>query len=144
MIPKKGTAPKKQKNTTSEKKTEQATRIGRQSIRMAESYEKLESALSKVIRFFSVFLDKVLFNNRHSKLVALILALLMYAGVNYNTVQSIYTSTLKSSRSVADVPVTVNVNSDTFEVNGVPDTATSQLQVMRQRLQAQPIPRMER
>lgn len=123
MIRKKGTAPKKQKNTTSEKKTEQATRIGRQSIRMAESYEKLESALSKVIRFFSVFLDKVLFNNRHSKLVALILALLMYAGVNYNTVQSIYTSTLKSSRSVADVPVTVNVNSDTFEVNGVPDTA---------------------
>ena len=47
----------------------------------------------------------------------------MYVGVNYNSVQSIYTSTLKSSRSLTDVPVTINVNGDTFEVSGVPDTA---------------------
>lgn len=108
---------------TSKAKTERANRIGRQSMRMEESYEKLEMLISRVIRFFSAFLDRVLFNNRHPKFVALILAVLMYVGVNYNSVQSIYTSTLKSSRSLTDVPVTINVNSDTFEVSGVPDTA---------------------
>lgn len=108
---------------TSKAKTEQANRIGRQSMRMEESYEKLEMLISRVIRFFSAFLDRVLFNNRHPKFVALILAVLMYVGVNYNSVQSIYTSTLKSSRSLTDVPVTINVNGDTFEVSGVPDTA---------------------
>lgn len=114
---------KNRKDKTSVSKTEQANRIGRQSIRMSESYEKLENFLSRLIRIFSSFVDRILFNNRHPKMVALILAVLMYGGVNYNTVQSIYTSTLRSSRSISDVAVTINVNSDTFEVSGVPTTA---------------------
>ena len=119
----KTTEPKQKKNRTSASKTEQANKIGRQSQKMSESYEKMELMLAKIIRIFSTFLDRVLFNNRHSKLVALVLALLMYVGVNYSSVQSIYTSTLRSSRSVSDVPVMMNVNSDTFEVSGVPATA---------------------
>ena len=115
--------PKQKKNRTSASKTEQANKIGKQSIKMAQSYEKMEMMLARIIRFFSTFLDKVLFNNRHSKLVALLLAVLMYVGVNYSSVRSIYTSTLRSSRSIFDVPVMINVNSDTFEVTGVPSTA---------------------
>ena len=115
--------PKQKKNRTSASKTEQANKIGKQSIKMAQSYEKMEMMLARIIRFFSTFLDKVLFNNRHSKLVALLLAVLMYVGVNYSSVRSIYTSTLRSSRSISDVPVMINVNSDTFEVTGVPSTA---------------------
>ena len=115
--------PKQKKNRTSASKTEQANKIGKQSIKMAQSYEKMEMMLARIIRFFSTFLDKVLFNNRHSKLVALLLAVLMYVGVNYSSVRSIYTSTLRSSRSISDVPVMINVNSYTFEVTGVPSTA---------------------
>ena len=115
--------PKQKKNRTSASKTEQANKIGKQSMKMAQSYEKMEMMLARIIRFFSTFLDKVLFNNRHSKLVALLLAVLMYVGVNYSSVRSIYTSTLRSSRSISDVPVMINVNSDTFEVTGVPSTA---------------------
>ena len=115
--------PKQKKNRTSASKTEQANKIGKQSIKMAQSYEPMEMMLARIIRFFSTFLDKVLFNNRHSKLVALLLAVLMYVGVNYSSVRSIYTSTLRSSRSIFDVPVMINVNSDTFEVTGVPSTA---------------------
>ena len=115
--------PKQKKNRTSASKTEQANKIGKQSIKMAQSYEKMEMMLARIIRFFSTFLDKVLFNNRHSKLVALLLAVLMYVGVNYSSVRSIYTSTLRSSLSISDVPVMINVNSDTFEVTGVPSTA---------------------
>ena len=114
---------KQKKNRTSASKTEQANKIGKQSMKMAQSYEKMEMMLARIIRFFSTFLDKVLFNNRHSKLVALLLAVLMYVGVNYSSVRSIYTSTLRSSRSISDVPVMINVNSDTFEVTGVPSTA---------------------
>lgn len=107
---------------TSASKTEKANQIGRQSKKMTKSYEKLELMISRIMKFFSSFLDKVVFNNRHSKTVALVLAVIMYLGVNASSVQSIYTSALRSSRSLSDVPVTVNVNSDTFEVTGVPSS----------------------
>ena len=59
----KTTEPKQKKNRTSASKTEQANKIGRQSQKMSESYEKMELMLAKIIRIFSTFLDRVLFNN---------------------------------------------------------------------------------
>ena len=108
----------------SEAKTELANRIARQSRRMADTYAHIENGLLRVLRWFSALLDKVLFNRKYEKLVALILAVLMYAIVNYNSMSSVYTQSLKSSRTMDDVKVTAKYNSDTFEVSGLPDTAS--------------------
>lgn len=104
-------------------KTELAKRIAEQSRKAADAYQHLEDGLTKAIRWFSSFLDKVIFNSKHSKLIALVLAILMYTVVNYDSVSSVYTSTLKYAKTINDVEVTAKYNNDTFELSGLPSTA---------------------
>lgn len=104
-------------------KTELANRIAEQSRRMANTYQHIEDGLLRVIRWFSAFIDRVLFNRKYGKLVAFVLAVLLYAVVNYNSMASVYTSSLRSARSLEDVPVNARYNTDTFELSGVPSTA---------------------
>jgi YbbR domain-containing protein len=104
-------------------KTELAKRIAEQSQKAADAYQHLEDGLAKVLRWFSSFLDKIIFNSKHAKLIALILAILMYVIVNYNSMSSIYTTTLKYSKTIEDVEVTAKYNSDTFELSGLPSSA---------------------
>ena len=104
-------------------KTELAKRIAEQSQKAADAYQHLEDGLAKAVRWFSSFLDKVIFNSKHSKLIALVLAVLMYTVVNYDSVSSVYTSTLKYSKTIDDVEVTAKYNTDTFELSGLPSTA---------------------
>ena len=114
---------KKTSEDLKDAKTELANKIAKQSSRVADSYRNFENVLYRIIRMFSSFIDKILFNRKHGKLVAFVLAVIMYISVNYNTVQSVYTNTLRSSRQIPNVPVEVNYNSDTFEVTGVPTSA---------------------
>ena len=66
------------KKKTKHDRTEIAESIVRQSKKVARSYARFENALLKVVMVFSSFIDKVLFNRRYSKFVALVLAVLMY------------------------------------------------------------------
>jgi YbbR domain-containing protein len=47
----------------------------------------------------------------------------MYAVVNYDSMASVYTSTLKYSKTIEDVQVTAQYNTDTFELSGLPASA---------------------
>ncbi len=107
----------------SENKTELANRIAEQSRRMANTYQHIEDGFLRIIRWFSTFIDRILFNRKNGKMVALVLAILMYVVVNYNTMASVYTSSLRSTRSMRDITVTARYNTDTFELSGLPATA---------------------
>ena len=107
----------------SENKTELANRIAEQSRRMANTYQHIEDGFLRIIRWFSTFIDRILFNRKNGKMVALVLAVLMYVVVNYNTMASVYTSSLRSTRSMRDIAVTARYNTDTFELSGLPATA---------------------
>ena len=104
-------------------KTELANRIAGQSKRVANTYQHIGDNVVRIIRWFSSFIDKTLFNRRYSKFVSLILAVLMYAVVNYNNRASIYTNTLRTAKDLSNVTVTAKYNSDTFELSGLPETA---------------------
>lgn len=104
------------------KKTERASQIAEQSKKVKRTYEHLEEGLFKILRLFSSFLDKFLFNKKYSKLVSLVLAILLYGIVNYNTLSSSYQSSLRYSKTISDVTVTAKYNADTFEVTGLPET----------------------
>ena len=110
-------------SSENETKTELANRIAEQSRKMANTYQHFEDGLLRIVRWFSTFLDRLLFNNKYGKLVALILAILMYVVVNFNTMTSVYTSSLRSTRSLENLPVTAKYNTDTFELSGLPETA---------------------
>ena len=114
---------KRKEMENAEAKTELANRIAGQSRRVASTYQHIEDSVIRAIRWFSSLIDRSLFNRRYSKFVSLILAILMYAVVNYNSRASIYTNTLRSARDVSGVNVTAKYNSDTFELTGLPATA---------------------
>lgn len=109
------------KNTNLENKTERANRIAEQSKKVKRTYEKMEDFLFRVLRAFSTFLDKVLFNEKYSKVVSLALAVLLYAIVNYNALSTSFQSSLRYSKTLSDVTVLAKYNSDTFEISGLPE-----------------------
>lgn len=109
------------KNTNLENKTERANRIAEQSKKVKKTYEKMEDFLFRVLRAFSTFLDKVLFNEKYSKVVSLVLAVLLYAIVNYNALSTSFQSSLRYSKTLSDVTVLAKYNSDTFEISGLPE-----------------------
>jgi len=104
-------------------KTELANRIAEQSQKVANTYRSMESSLFRIFRSFSGFFDRIIFNQKYSKIVALVLAILLYAVYNYNTMVASYTSTLRYARPLSNVPVTARYNTDTFELSGLPATA---------------------
>lgn len=103
-------------------KIELANKIANQSQKVANTYQHVEDILLRIIRWFSTFIDKTLFNTKYTKLVSLILAILMYAMVNYDSSTSLYTTPLSYSKDLNDVSVTAKYNSDTFELSGLPAT----------------------
>lgn len=109
------------KNTNLENKTERANRIAEQAKKVKRTYEKMEDFLFRVLRAFSTFLDKVLFNEKYSKVVSLALAVLLYAIVNYNALSTSFQSSLRYSKTLSDVTVLAKYNSDTFEISGLPE-----------------------
>lgn len=109
------------KNTNLENKTERANRIAEQSKKVKRTYEKMGDFLFRVLRAFSTFLDKVLFNEKYSKVVSLVLAVLLYAIVNYNALSTSFQSSLRYSKTLSDVTVLAKYNSDTFEISGLPE-----------------------
>ena len=109
------------KNTNLESKTERANRIAEQSKKVKRTNEKMEDFLFRVLRAFSTFLDKVLFNEKYSKVVSLALAVLLYAIVNYNALSTSFQSSLRYSKTLSDVTVLAKYNSDTFEISGLPE-----------------------
>lgn len=106
-----------------EEKTELANKIAQQSRKVAKSYARFEDGLLSMLRSFSSFIDKVLFNKKYSKIVALVLAVLMYLIVNANSLPSLYYAGITSSKSKNDVAITAQYNSDTFELSGLPNNA---------------------
>ena len=108
-------------------KTELANKIATQSQKMANTYQQVEDVFFRIGRWFSSFIDRVLFNRKYGKLTALILALLLYVSVNYNTMTSIYTNSMKYTRTLPQTAVTARYNSDTFELSGLPETADVQI-----------------
>ena len=118
--------PEKKQRTDSRgdaNKTELANRIASQSKRMDRTYQTVSNGLIRIFRWFSTLLDKTLFNPRYTRLVSLILAIVLYLIVNYNTNSSMHTTTLQQARSLNAVTVTANYNSDIFELDGLPATA---------------------
>jgi YbbR domain-containing protein len=119
---KKAEKEKERREKDAERKVEIARRIAEQSKHMSASYRRFENAMMRCLRWFSILLDKIIFNRRHAVLISFVLAVLMCVSVNANSLRGLASSTLTSSRSVTDVTLHVEYNEDAYEVSGAPDT----------------------
>lgn len=104
-------------------KLEIANRIASQSKKVAKTYESIEDNLFRTFRWFSSWIDKALFNPRNGRIMSLILAVLIYLTVNFNSENSIFSSALQSSKPMNNLSITALYNEETFEISGLPTNA---------------------
>ena len=113
----------KKKRTTqmsSEGKTELAKAIAEKSESFAKHYENVELKVSKFFRWISGWLDKLLFNQKHGKIVALILAVLFFVILNADS-DAIFEKSLKNAETLGDYPVSAIISDEAYEVTGLPE-----------------------
>ncbi len=114
----------KEKNTQdSNSKLEIANKIASQSKKVAKTYENIEDSFLRLFRWFSSWIDRALFNPRYGKIVSLILAILIYLTVNFNSESSLFATTLQSSKPLNNLSVQALYNEETFEISGLPEQA---------------------
>ena len=105
-------------------KLELAARIASSGDRVQHTYENIENSLLRIIHWFSALIDRLLFNPKHSKLVAFILAILVYFLVNIGE----YDLTVTQSGYVLEnIPLSVNVDDSVYEVTGLPSTVNASI-----------------
>ncbi len=98
-------------------KVELAQIIAEKSKKLSKRYEAFGTALSRVIKWMSDSFDRILFDPRHGLMVAFGITLLVYLAFNQGGTQVVTSSSLE----VKDVPVSVNYNTEMYEVSGYED-----------------------
>lgn len=111
---------KKKTQLSSEGKTELAKAIAEKSQTFARTYANVEIKVGKFFRWISGWLDKLLFNQKHGKVVALILAVLFY--VTFNSQGANFLENVKSAEDLGDFPVSQVLSNQAYEVSGLPET----------------------
>ncbi len=113
-------AKKRKTPLSSERKTELAKTIAQKGQTFARTYASIEIKISKCFRWISGWLDKLLFNQKHGKVVALILAILFYVTLNVNG-DAIFEN-ITNAETLGDFEVTPIISDEAYEVSGLPET----------------------
>ncbi len=108
---------KKRTQLSSEGKTELAKAIAEKSQTFAKTYANVEIRLSRVFRWISGWVDKLLFNQKHGKIVALMVAVLFYFGMSSDN--SGLFENMKSAETLGEYKVSAVVSNQAYEVTGL-------------------------
>lgn len=114
---------KQKKPKVNESKVELAKTIAEKSEKIVRSYANIENTFAKAFRWLSSWFDRLLFNQRYSKEVALILAIIIYIATNSADEFSI-AKPMQNMVKFENQAVISEVNSSVYEVTGLPDTVT--------------------
>ena len=111
---------KKKVELSSEGKTELAKAIAEKSQNFAKTYARIEILVSRFFRWLSGWLDRLLFNQKHGKAVALILAILLY--VTFNAADANIFETTKSAQELGNYKISQVISTQNYEVSGLPQS----------------------
>ena len=101
-------------------KLELAKTIAEQSKKVIKTYSSIEFIFMRIVRFFSMWIDRLLFNPRSGKIVSLILAIILYVAINFNIGEIIFETPITSGVTIDNIPVSVLSNDEVYEVSGLP------------------------
>ncbi len=108
-----------------EDKLELAKRIAEQSQKVFKTYNSIEFIFMRIVRFFSSWIDRLLFNPKNSKLVSFALAAILYVAINFNIGEIIFETPITSGVTIDNVPVSVISNEEVYEISGIPNQVTA-------------------
>jgi YbbR domain-containing protein len=101
-------------------KLELAKKIAEQSQKVFKTYNSIEFIVMRIVRFFSTWIDRLLFSPNSGKVVSLILAVVLYVAINFNIGEIIFETPITSGVTIDGIPVTVISNDEVYEVSGLP------------------------
>ncbi len=105
-------------------KLEVAKQIASQRKKVTNTFESIENSVVRVFRWLSGWVDRILFSQRYSKLVAVVLAVILYSFFYYGE-GSILDVSIKPSLPIENIKLDVNVDTEIYEVTGLPDTISA-------------------
>ncbi len=114
-------AKRNRKQSDSERKLELAKAIAEKSQSFKRTYSSIEGRIIKAFRNFSKWIDFVLFNQHFSKLVAVVLAIILYLVINGGTGGSVF-SNVRQVVELDNVPVIHNLDPNVYEVSDLPES----------------------
>ena len=120
-------AKRKKSQLSSEGKTELAKTIADKGQSFAKTYANIENSIAKFFRWMSSWLDRLLFNQKYGKIVALVLALLIFAMIDAGEQNGTIFDTSKTSQDIKGIPISVQVSDQAYEVSGIPETVDATL-----------------
>ena len=109
----------------SHEKTEIAKQIASRSKRVVRTYASIETSIMRVIRWLSSVVDKFLFNNQYGKIVALVLALMLYATINFGGEGFFDSGVSGSGDTINNIPLRVIANDEVYEISGLPQSVSA-------------------
>lgn len=114
---------KKQKplRSSGQDKLELAKQIANQSKKVVHTYTVIEQLILRLLKFISVWFDRLLYSQKTSKLVSLILAIVLYTAISFNVGELGLNNPIQSGYKIETIPVTVVANTEIYEVSGIPD-----------------------
>lgn len=117
----------KQKNQShkGQEKLELAKQIANQSKKVVHTYTVIEQLVLRLLKFISVWFDKLLYSQKTSKLVSLILAIVLYTAISFNLGESVFNNPIQSGRKIDSIPVTVVANTEIYEISGLPTSVSA-------------------
>lgn len=117
----------KQKNQShkGQEKLELAKQIANQSKKVVHTYTVIEQLVLRLLKFISVWFDKLLYSQKTSKLVSLILAIVLYTAISFNLGESVFNNPIQSGRKIDSIPVTVVANAEIYEISGLPTSVSA-------------------
>lgn len=93
---------------------------------IVRQYSRFESMIARFSRWVSSWTDRFLFSEKYGKLVALLLAIFVYAIINIgDSATSMFETT--QSYIYRSQPVTALISSEAYEVSGLPETVDVRL-----------------
>jgi len=115
---------RKNERPTNNEKVEIAKQIASQSRKVVRTYASIEMSIMRVVRWLSGLVDRLLFNQRYAKIVALGLAVIIYSSINLNS--TIFEASVSGSgKTINNVPVDIVANTEVYEISGLPESVTA-------------------
>lgn len=108
-----------------QEKLELAKQIAKQSKKVVNTYTTIEQLILRFLKFVSIWFDKLLYNQKTSKLVSLILAVVLYTAISFNLGESVFNNPVQSGYKIPSIAVNVIANNETYEVSGVPPVVSA-------------------
>lgn len=101
------------------RKVEQAKKIASRTSDSKTIYESIEEAIFRFFRWTSYVIDRLFYSKKYTGLFALLLACLSYFVVTYDSSSA---AALNSSKTLTGVSISARYNSESFELQGVPNS----------------------